>query len=473
MPTIYIDCSETSQSPLNTGIQRVVRNIAHYAPELAARKGCAVKLVAFRDGEYSDISLSDFRTPRFGTRWQERLARDIRLSGLSWIDKLRECLASISNAPAWKEFVNAPRYRFGLARCVLYPFHPFLLLFGHNAMEAEAKPLPPWAASADPKNDILLLADSTWNFIDIWPAARRFKEQGGHVATIIYDLIPMSHPQFCVPSLVSAFSSWIHDSIPCVDFYICISRSTEDTLRAFLQEAPGSGQTGHFHLGSDLELTKMEDKPKPKVVDIVSPGGPIFLAVGSLEPRKNLTFVLDAFERAWQQSSDIKLVLVGHNTWRVDALLDRIHQHPRLNTSLFWLRDANDADLEYLYGNATALVFASVIEGFGLPVVEAMQRGLPVVCSDIPVLREIADGKATFFSLDEQEELVRAIFATIAEHTHPERTPQPWLSWRDSTDILLQKICTQLLPAYGDKYAAEDCGSNSNQITAGTNARCA
>lgn len=458
--TLFIDCSSTHRSSINTGIQRVVRNIARHAPEIAERHGYAVKLVAFREGHCLEISLSEFRPLAFGARRHQMTARRFSMHILSWVDRLRIRLASLSASPAWENLVNAPHYRFGLARCVLYPLLLTRTLIGRFSMgRTSNQPVPAWGATTDLSGDILLLADSTWDVADIWPAATQFKQQGGYVSAVIYDLIPLSHPSFCDQSLVHAFSHWIRESVSCVDYYLCISRSTETVLRSFLLDAHGTGQTGYFHLGSDLDLTQKQAGASHRVVKIAAGDGPIFIVVGSIEPRKNLEFVLDAFECVWAQNPGIKLVLVGHNTWKVDAFLERVRQHPLLNTRLFWVRDASDTDLEYLYQQATALVFASIIEGFGLPIVEAMQRGLPVLCSDIPAFREIADGRATFFSLQTTRELVEAVRQAAeaqAGRQAPVRHSYRWLSWHESTRILLDKLAARVVLDRGSEGAG--CG---------------
>jgi alpha-1,2-rhamnosyltransferase len=114
---------------------------------------------------------------------------------------------------------------------------------------------------------------------------------------------------------------------------------------------------------------------------------------------------------------------------------------------LFLLRDATDSELDHAYRHASALVIASSIEGFGLPVAEAFQHGLPVLCSDIPVFREIADGRAAFFGLDSPDSLTAALRSFCQTHdiaTRHERTPQGWYTWRESTDQLLTTVLTTL-----------------------------
>lgn len=448
MTTLYIDCSYTYKHSINTGIQRVVRNLARHAPQIAARKGFVVKLVALQNGEFVEITLDQFRPPEIGGLWKRRALKNLRVTVITAITRLRAWLDGLSVAPGWKDFVNAPYTRFGLARCVLFPLllaNSLVKVFAITP-EHSTPPEPAWSGNSNLSSDILLLADSNWDFADSWSAVKAFQTAGGYVANVIYDLIPLSNPEFCEAFLTKSFARWINDGIGHVNYYICISRSTEVALCAFLQEANASAPTGHFYLGSDLDLKEVDGIVSPKVVDIVGRNAPIFLVVGSLEPRKNIQFVLDAFEHVWSRNPVAKLVLVGHNTWRVDALLDRIEHHALYGSSLFWIRDATDTDLDYLYENATGLIFASMIEGFGLPIVEAMQRGLPVLCSDIPVFREIADGKAHFFSLTSTDDLTLSIHRSVAEFGASGqlvRTPQPWPSWYECTEILLDKLQTQ------------------------------
>jgi len=442
MPTIYIDCSMTCKLPINTGIQRVVRNVARHATQSKQSLGVDIKLVNIRDGEFSEVSLEQFQPTKIEAIGRRRLGLTVLLTLMTLADRLRYAVANLLPSVAWRDFIYAPYYRFGLAYCVLFPVQPLLRLRAKHKAKSSSRP---WNDTTDLSGDILLLADSTWEF-DVWPIVSRFKEQGGYVASIVYDLIPISHPHFCVPSLTDVFSRWIKQSVHFVDFYICISRSTETTLKQFLDELQLNIPTSFFHLGSDLDLAQDTGTPRPLVSTIFADEEPVFLTVGSLEPRKNLAFEIDAFDVLWQRDSRVKLVLVGHHTWKVDDLIARIQHHPQTGKRLFWLRDATDTDLEYLYQHATALVFASRIEGFGLPLVEAMQRGLPILCSDIAVFHEIADGKARFFSLENHEELVAAVIDIVHQQTDPEtprRTPFPWLSWQESTNQLLSKILEQ------------------------------
>lgn len=128
---------------------------------------------------------------------------------------------------------------------------------------------------------------------------------------------------------------------------------------------------------------------------------PFFLSVGTLEPRKNLSRLLDAHERIWP-ATRIPLLLVGPYGWRQRGLLRRI---ARSRGAVRWLGWVPDDLLGLLYRRATAVVQASLAEGFDLPVLEAMTAGAPLVLSELAVHREVAGDLALFASVVEVEAL--------------------------------------------------------------------
>ncbi len=97
--------------------------------------------------------------------------------------------------------------------------------------------------------------------------------------------------------------------------------------------------------------------------------------VGTIEPRKGHAMVLSAFETLWAEGHDVNLVIVGRKGWLVDALCSRLAGHARLGRRLFWFESASDEYLDAIYANSSCLMAASEGEGFGLPLIEAAQRG--------------------------------------------------------------------------------------------------
>jgi glycosyltransferase involved in cell wall biosynthesis len=140
----------------------------------------------------------------------------------------------------------------------------------------------------------------------------------------------------------------------------------------------------------------------PLGVELPEPGPrtgrprPYLLSVGTLEPRKNLQRLAEAYARSGVAATH-DLVFVGRTGW--GAAPPGVHIVSGLD----------DVGLAGMYRDATALVLPSLYEGFGLPAVEAMQMGVPVLCSDIPALREVTGGYATYVDATDTDSLTDAL----------------------------------------------------------------
>jgi alpha-1,3-rhamnosyl/mannosyltransferase len=120
---------------------------------------------------------------------------------------------------------------------------------------------------------------------------------------------------------------------------------------------------------------------------------PFVLHVGTLEPRKNHVGLIGAFEALRRAGFPGLLVLVGKESWKVKPMLHRIESSPD-RSHILRIRDADDHDLRALYSACAMFAFLSLDEGFGLPPLEAMACGTPVVTSNVSSLPEIAGGAA-------------------------------------------------------------------------------
>ena len=120
------------------------------------------------------------------------------------------------------------------------------------------------------------------------------------------------------------------------------------------------------------------------------------LAVGHLEPRKNYPALVDAMGLLAASGTDLPLVIVGNESGAGDLIRSRIAAHG-LQSSVFMLSGLTDGDLAALYRAAKVFVFPSRYEGFGIPLLEAMQAATPVVASDIPVFREVLENAGAWF----------------------------------------------------------------------------
>ena len=444
-PTVFIECTHTYHSALNTGVQRVVRNILRHAPAVARELGYdAVPVIV----EGDRLRIADAGRV-LADKQNVPDAAATSLGRRVWRAVLRGVAAGLPFAGV-RAFLYAPPHHPGLARGLLRLAAPF---------RRPAPASPGVSGSLDDfdscDGSILLLLDSSWA-TPIWPATRRFKERGGVVVGVMYDLIPLTHPQASVPELVAAFRTWLAAHLRWTDGFVCISQSTAEALAGQIRALGGAGGPGgrpagkieHFQLGAELDLATPDAPVRQPIRDIFAADDRhVFLMVGTIEPRKMHAYVLDAFDRVWARGGSAALVIVGRQSWMMQAFLERVARHPQRDRRLFVLRDASDAELDHCYRQASALVIASEIEGFGLPIVEAFQRGLPVLCSDIAVFREIADGRAAFFSLSDPACLADALSdfcRRVAPGARRHRDPQGWIGWRESTEQLFAAIMRAL-----------------------------
>lgn len=129
-----------------------------------------------------------------------------------------------------------------------------------------------------------------------------------------------------------------------------------------------------------------------------------FLAVSSAAPHKNLISLLRAYCDYRKNSSNInKLVLVGSLSGEAKLYLDELEQD--VKRDVIEMKNISNRDLGYLYQNAKAFISATLFEGFGMPIAEAMYFNIPVIVSDIEVVREITDNKAVYFNPIDYKEL--------------------------------------------------------------------
>lgn len=118
-----------------------------------------------------------------------------------------------------------------------------------------------------------------------------------------------------------------------------------------------------------------------------------FLFVGNLSPRKNLSVLLRAFDKFCISHSDYRLIVAGGVLHKAEDVFST-YQNMRFGDNVDFLGSVSDIKLQKLYQEATALVFPSLFEGFGLPVIEAWSQACNVICSDTGSLKEIAGDAA-------------------------------------------------------------------------------
>jgi glycosyltransferase involved in cell wall biosynthesis len=261
---------------------------------------------------------------------------------------------------------------------------------------------------------------------------------GVMVVSILYDLLPVKFPGFWPngQELANLHRSWLH-VIANSDLVLSISNSVKSEFDGWLSENSNlRPRTDWFHIGSDF--TAVEGKNKiTSAYPFASKRG--FLMVGTLEPRKGHSQVLDAFEVVWNRGANTYLEIVGKRGWLTEDLTKRIGKLQKLGYPIRWLENASDEALAEAYKRSAGVIAASYGEGFGLPIVEAFFYEKPVFARDIAVFREVAERNAWFFrELDDLVELLERFEAT--PEVFDFYGPKNFLSWQGSTKMLWSRI---------------------------------
>jgi len=294
--------------------------------------------------------------------------------------------------------------------------------------------------------DAYLVIDYVWER-KILKRLARFKKIGVRVGVICHDLIPLTHSQFV--DSTERFVLWVREMIKYADFFACNSKATQDVLldyapRVYPYVKLDDSRVFAFPLGADLPVARTDYTPNSVLLTQAFSGDKTYLTVGTVEPRKNHALLLDAFDILWSRYPDLKLCFIGVHGWMVDDLIDRIEGHSLKNKNLFWLCGLSDIDLQWAYLKARCMLYPSFTEGFGLPIVEALHYGTPVIASDIPVFREIAGDNIGYLNPHNLGSLIEWI-ERIETNGMPENvipSAFKWSTWRESTEVLFKKIHT-------------------------------
>lgn len=235
-----------------------------------------------------------------------------------------------------------------------------------------------------------------------------------HVRAIhlVHDLIPVTNPEFCRPGEAERHRERISNALASGTGIIGNSQETLNELTSFAREKsvpmPQSVVAWIAGLGDSGEII-------PKSLD-----RPFFVTVGTIEARKNHLMLLRIWRRLVEQLRDAApvLVIVGQAGWEADEALRILEDLGQLERRVLQLDDCDDDELGAWIAGARAVLMPSLAEGFGLPVVEALALGTPVIASDLPVFREIASDIPTYLPFDDQmawEGQVRAFTTDCAE----------------------------------------------------------
>ncbi|CEG59046.1 glycosyltransferase [Legionella fallonii] len=277
---------------------------------------------------------------------------------------------------------------------------------------------------------------------------RKLREHEVKTCFLVHDLLPVLMPNYFPTSESRVYRHWLEVIVRSNGLF-CVSQNTAQVLNEWIVNnklnQTDRAHISWFHLGADLQ-NSVPSLGLPADAELLLKQlrqNMSFLLVATLEPRKSHKQALDAFELLWQQGHSLNLVFVGKIGWMMDSFVERIKSHPQYGIHLFWIDNASDQYVQKIYKAATCLLFPSEGEGFGLPIIEAANYGLPILARNLPVFREVAGEYAHYFSGYEASDLAEAINDWILLYQQgavSDSSAMPRLTWKESATRLLASI---------------------------------
>jgi len=281
---------------------------------------------------------------------------------------------------------------------------------------------------------------------------RSLKTKGVEIVFILYDMLPIAHPEWFPPNAPAILEPWYRTITAVADRVVAISRSVVDEFMAWLASAGRaySLDLAWFHLGADVQASVPSRGMSSEEVERLRrlhQKQKIVLMVGTIEPRKGHDQVLEAFEILRARKVDAELVIVGKQGWCVEELVEKLKVHSDMEAGITWFSTASDELLDRLYGLASLLLVASRGEGFGLPIIEAAVRGVTVLARDLPVFHEVGGNGILYFSGNSAEDLASSIeqsLAAIRTGTVSIHEAIAASSWKKSAEQFLDAVTGRL-----------------------------
>ena len=241
------------------------------------------------------------------------------------------------------------------------------------------------------------------------------KDRALHTVQTIHDLIPIFHPEW-FPVGDSTMRN-VLDSLPADVQIVASSESTKADICNHTGVDPARVTTILLAASPTLFYPVTDQSVIQATRQQYNLGdAPYLLSLATFEPRKNIDHLIRCFAevaRSGNVPADVKLVLVGTKGWKFNQIMSELAQDDALRSRFVVTGFVPDAQLASLYSGALGFVYPSLYEGFGLPPLEAMQCGLPVITSNIPALSEVVGDAAIKVSPTDADALSQAMVSMV------------------------------------------------------------
>jgi glycosyltransferase involved in cell wall biosynthesis len=283
------------------------------------------------------------------------------------------------------------------------------------------------------------------------------RSERARLVTLVHDVIPLTHPEFARPGGQDEHRRRMATIDALADGVIGNSRATIDAIAPHLDANRRGRVTRVAHLGTEWADAVPDDAG-------IAIDGPYFVCVATIEPRKNHLLLLNIWRRMVNRLGPEAptLVLIGRRGWENENAVDMIERCVQLQGRVIEAADLSDRSMQATVAGARAMLLPSFAEGFGMPVAEALAAGVPVICSDIPALREVGGDVPAYLDPIDGPAWIAAVL-DYAREGSPRRAAQlvrlaNWgpATWDDHFDAVEEVVdaVARLSPA--SPFAAAD-----------------
>jgi glycosyltransferase involved in cell wall biosynthesis len=261
---------------------------------------------------------------------------------------------------------------------------------------------------------------------------------------MVHDLIPLTHPEYCRPVEHAKHARRMETMLRTAAAVVTNSKAT---LRSLSDYAAGRGLPMPPAMAAPLASSAVTSKNVDPPL-----AGSYFVMLSTIEPRKNHWLILHVWRRLIERlgAQAPRLVVIGQRGWECENVLDLLERCDTLRGFVIEKPGCSDTEVQAYLRHSQALLFPSFVEGYGLPLIEALSLGVPVIASDLPVFREVAedipeyldplDGKGWMDSIESYRD-PRSPRRTAQVHRMSRFKAPTWAAHFELFEQLLEQVC--------------------------------
>ncbi len=263
----------------------------------------------------------------------------------------------------------------------------------------------------------------------------------GQVVVMIHDTIPLDLPHFQREGMVSRFQKKLRRVQMKADLVLCNSAQTEADVSRHMAPHGPVPQCLVVPLGVEV----FTPEPQINLPDGFDKNRPCFITIGTIEPRKNHLFLLDLWARMKAELPLDKmpqLLICGARGWKNEAVFKRLDNDPMMGRHIFEMTGLTDGQIAALLTQARGALFPSHAEGFGLPPAEVLAQGVPVICNDLEIYREILGDYPVYASVQDSYLWRQEIEKLATDQMNGQVTVAGFIptSWHDHFNVVLSRV---------------------------------